>query len=63
MQFPLAIVERTYIASLEPSGDAVEMEGVLGGQSWLFGGEREEDDQHTLQIPQAALHSSLVAET
>jgi hypothetical protein len=36
LQFPLAIVERAYIPGLEPSGDAMEMEGVLIGKSERF---------------------------
>jgi hypothetical protein len=68
LQFPFTIIERAYVPCFEPAGDAVEVECVLfvclvGGGCIGVGVGREEDWGRTLQIPHAALHSSLVADT
>lgn len=61
LQLPLSVIQRTHISGLEPARDTVKVECVLY------------KDQHatllvlfkplTLHIPQAAVHSSLVADT
>jgi hypothetical protein len=48
------------LTSLEPSGDTMEMKGVLSTQSVVT--VPSVVDGLTLQIPQATVHSSLVAE-
>jgi hypothetical protein len=61
LELPVPVVERADLARLEPSRDAVEVECVL---RVLASGRRVEmfKGNLTLQIPQATVHSSLVAE-
>lgn len=64
LQFPFTIVQRADVPRFEPARDAVEVECVLYGATSIssaYSGSL--DGIRTLQIPQAALHSSLVAET
>ena len=68
LQFPFTVVERADVSRLQPSRDAVEVERVLRSprvRYWKKEGEgsQEKDRMLTLQMPHAALHSSLVAET
>jgi hypothetical protein len=60
LELPISVVEGANLASLQPSGDTMEMEGVLATQSVVIHGSTEES--LTLQIPHATVHSSLVAE-
>lgn len=62
LQLPFAVVQRTHIPRLEPSGNTVEVEGVLRN-TWVCGACNIVVGRHTLHIPHAALHSSLVADT
>lgn len=62
LQLPFTIVERTDVSCLQPSRDAMEMESVLV-QSYIRSCTAKKRKGLTLQIPHAALHSSLVAET
>jgi len=60
LEFPVSIVQRAHLTCLEPSRDAVEVKSMLpDGQCRPAICERH---VHTLQMPQATVHSSLVAE-
>ena len=61
LEFPVAIIQWTHLPSLQPAGDAVEMECVLT-QMLAYTFELSETETLTLHIPQATVHSSLVAE-
>lgn len=64
LELPFTIIKRTYIARLEPAWDTVEMECVLWKQwRWWDLKESLNNDRLTLQIPHAALHSSVDADT
>jgi hypothetical protein len=61
LELPVAVVERADLSCLEPSRDAVEVEGML--QPMLATMRSSSCGQRlTLQIPHATVHSSLVAE-
>jgi len=62
LKFPVSVVERAYLTSLEPPGDAVEVEGVLFVEPSLADVRLVAVKQLTLQMPQATVHSSFVAE-
>lgn len=64
LELPFTIIQRTYIARLEPTWDTVEMESVLWKEwrGWDLK-ESSSSDKLTLQIPHAALHSSVDADT
>lgn len=59
LELPISVVERTHLTRLQPSGNAVEVEGVLQLSVMLV---LFRVCSRTLQIPQATVHSSLVAE-
>lgn len=64
LEFPVTIIEGAHLAGLEPSRNAVEVESMLGwlatmGTGMLF---ESVSIQHTLQMPHATVHSSLVAD-
>ena len=64
LEFPLSVVQRTHIPRLEPPRNAVEVESMLqdtvDNLNHRF---TKLTKVRTLQMPQAAVHSSLVAET
>lgn len=63
LEFPVTVVERADLACLKPAGDAVEVERVL--QIRQSPSSLDQDAclwKLTLQIPQATVHSSLVAD-
>ncbi len=69
LELPVAVVERTDLAGLQPPRDAVEVEGVLSqtrrqpmSSLSLSLWQACPAGVLTLQIPQATVHSSLVAE-
>lgn len=59
LELPVPVVQRADLSRLEPSRNAVEMECVLFLLALIF---CEMLAKPTLQIPQATVHSSLVAE-
>lgn len=66
LEFPITVVEWADLTCLEPPRDAMEVEGVLQTEVWSVS--YDESQTHhagegpTLQIPQATVHSSLVAD-
>lgn len=66
LELPLSVVQWAHLARLQPTRDAVEMEGVLKGKrkEWVLFGLANEFQGIclTLQTPQATVHSSLVAD-
>jgi hypothetical protein len=60
LELPVSVVKGADLSCLEPSRDAVEVEGVL----LLISLAREPRScrERTLQMPQATVHSSLVAD-
>jgi hypothetical protein len=62
LELPVSVVERADLASLEPSRDAVEVESVLQHRVRRAAAGFRVPQLRTLQIPQATVHSSLVAE-
>jgi len=65
LQLPFSVVEWTHVTRFEPARDAVEVERVLCDMYRVSPNHtrRYQDPRRTLQIPHAAVHSSLVAET
>jgi hypothetical protein len=59
LELPVPVVQRADLARLEPSRDAVEVERMLVDVSHVW---RTVRHALTLQMPQATVHSSLVAE-
>lgn len=65
LQFPLSVVQRTDITTLEPSIDAMEVERVLKGRRVSTAKQMRDLEGSpglTLHVPQAGAHSSFVAE-
>lgn len=62
LKLPISVVQWTYLTSLKPSGDTVEMEGVLFIEPSSADIRLIMVKQLTLQMPQATVHSSFVAE-
>jgi hypothetical protein len=62
LELPVSVVERADLASLEPSRNAVEVECVLQRRVSRAAAGLGMPQLRTLQIPQATVHSSLVAE-
>jgi hypothetical protein len=61
LELPVTVVERADLASLEPAGDAVEVESVLFCEVSIARSSGHTVQQElTLQIPHATVHSSLV---
>lgn len=66
LEFPFSVVQRADVTRLKPSRDTMEVESMLCIQENVRIGKiatNERTKSLTLQIPHAALHSSLVAET
>lgn len=63
LKFPFAVIQGTDLSSFEPSGDAMEMECVLQmRKSIKYLSKGGKTSKHTLQTPQATVHSSEVAD-
>ena len=63
LELPVPVVQGTNLSGLEPSGDAVEVEGVVTPVANQFcANEKMKKIKQDSHIPQATVHSSLVAE-
>ena len=62
LEFPVPVVQGADLSCLQPARDAVEVEGVLLKRKVLACPDGSNRARLTLQIPQATVHSSLVAE-
>jgi hypothetical protein len=63
LQLPFTIIQRTNIPRFQPTRDTVKVEGMLQDKHIISTAGEEKMSSPTLQMPHAALHSSLVAET